>query len=63
MEIRGKATGGRAVAWLILFLCPIVLYINRGELSGGKETMFETMFFSVSRYHHLPDFQLFGGRQ
>jgi hypothetical protein len=45
MEIQGKATGGTAVARLILFLCPIVLHINRIELSGGKETMFKTMFF------------------
>ncbi len=36
IEIRGKAAGGRAVA-AHLVLCSIV---NRGELNGGKETMF-----------------------
>jgi hypothetical protein len=43
MEILGKAAGGGAMAQLILFLCPILLYINRRELSGRKEIMFETM--------------------
>ncbi len=37
MEIQGKAAGGSAVAWLIMFLCSIV---NRRELNGGKEIIF-----------------------